>query len=52
MEITIVKLVRQKLLIKTSLNWLKPVCDQLSDITDSQKNWSHKIIIFFHSLQN
>ena len=34
MEITVVKLVSQKLLIK---NQFKPVCDQLSDITDSQK---------------
>ena len=37
MEITTVKLVSQKLLIENSLNWLKPVCAQLLDITYSQK---------------
>ena len=33
------------------LNRFKPVCAQLSDITDSQTRHGHKIIIFFHSLQ-
>ena len=38
MAITIVKLISQKLLIKNSLNWFEPICAQVSDITDSQKN--------------
>ena len=39
MGITTVKLVSQKLLIKkTSLNWFKVLCAQLSDGTDSQKD--------------
>ena len=33
-----VKLVSQKLQIKTGLNWFKPDFAQLSDITDSQKD--------------
>ena len=37
MGITTVKLVSQKLLVKTSLNWFIPGSAQLSDITDSQK---------------
>ena len=42
MGITTVKLVTQKLLMKkTSLNWVKPVYAQLSDITDSQKRYCH-----------
>ena len=37
-----VKLLVQKLLFKTnSLNWFKPVCAQLSDITDSKKRHEH-----------
>ena len=56
MGITMVKLVSQKLLIKNRLNWIKPVCAQLSEITNqfrfTKMTWSHKIIIFFHSFQN
>ena len=38
MGITIVKLISQKLLIKNGLNCFEPICAQVSDITDSQKN--------------
>ena len=38
MAITTVKLVSQKLLIKTGLNWFKPDFAQLTDITESQKD--------------
>ena len=53
MGITTVELVSQKLFIKASLSQFKAVCGQLSDNTDSQKrHGSHRIIIFFNSLQN
>ena len=42
MGITTVKLLCQKLLMENpSLNWFKPVCAQLLDITDSQKRHGH-----------
>ena len=36
-----VKLVIQKILTKTSLTLFKPVCAQLTDISDSQKRHGH-----------
>ena len=54
MGIAIVNLVYQKLLMtKTTLNWFKPVCAQLLDITDSQKDMVtqyYKFLPFFTKL--